>query len=360
MNLRHIARLTLLLWMIGSWALTGYVFAQHPFAQPLVERSAAEARVAFQTAIARTVTADWLAPRLKDATQNDRPDEVALYLELAQEHHVTIPSDLVKAAKVVIASHEGYVEGAKDCAICAYDIKLCSSLTLIGACAIPVEISPIGDLTALVRATAAWAKGDEVDTLDASLALVGIAASGLVIVTGGESAFAKTGATFLRVGRKMNALSEQMVGVLWDMVSGLIIWDRLPAVLRREAALDTAVDGFRMGRLTVAAKDVGRIVGNTSVGETLDLMRYANSVEDLGAIARVSDLIGKDTWKVMKVLGRDAFRLLLRASHLAIAAIGLVSLVLVQTVGVLVGLLRAILRRVARKPRARRPRGAVA
>jgi len=62
----------------------------------------------------------------------------------------------------------------------------------------------------------------------------------------------------------------------------------------------------------------------------------------------------------MKVLGRDAFRLLLRVSHLAVAAIGLVALVFSQIVGMLVGLLRMTLRRLARAPRHRGPRGTVA
>lgn len=360
MTLLRIARFTLLLWMMGSWALTGYVLARHPFAQPLVERTTAEARVAFQVAMARTVTADWLIPRLADATARDRPDDIILYLDLAKEHHVSLPGTLIEEAQDVVAAHEGKLATAKDCAICAFDITQCSSLTLIGACAMPVEMSPVGDVTALGRAASAWASGDEVDTLDAGLALVGLAASGLVIVTGGESAVAKAGATFLRVGRKTRALSARMVSALWEMVSGLIYWDRIPAVLSRKAPLESAVDGVMMARLTTAAKDVGRIARNTSTGETLDLMRHADTVEDLGKIARVSDVAGKDTRKVMTVLGRDAFRLLLRVSDLAAAAIGLVGLVLAQTVGMLVGLLRMTLHRLAREPRRRRPRGTVA
>jgi hypothetical protein len=144
------------------------------------------------------------------------------------------------------------------------------------------------------------------------------------------------------------------------MVRELIQWNRIPAVLSRKAPLESAVDGVRMARLTTAAKDVGRIAKNTSAGETLDLMRHADTVEDLGKIARVSDVAGRDTRKVMKVLGRDAFRLLLRVSHLAQAAIGLVSLVLAQTVGMLAGFLRMTLRRLAREPRRRIPRGTVA
>ena len=87
---------------------------------------------------------------------------------------------------------------------------------------------------------------------------------------------------------------------------------------------------------------------------------FAPCVEDLGEIARVSDVAGKDTRKVMKVLGRDAFRLLLRVSDLAAAAIGLVAMVLAQTVGMLAGFLHMTLRRLAREPRRRRPRGTVA
>lgn len=122
-------------------------------------------------------------------------------------------------------------------------------------------------------------------------------------------------------------------------------------LLLRRIPLEEAVDAARWSRLTVIAGDARLLRANTSAVEALVLLREVDTVEDLGQLARVSDAAGTGTRKVMRVLGRDAFRLLRRASPLAELAIGLVAIVTAQLASLALGLPRLLLRVLAGRPR---------
>lgn len=344
------ARRILLLWTLATWAATGWVLSLNPFAAPVVERTAEEARAAFTRAMAIRVTPDWLLPRLEAAVAADAPDDVALYLEIAGEHGVAIPAPLAAAADAVLAAHDGMINTAGDCARCAWDITACPTLGMIGACALPVEMTPAGDLNALRRAGAAWIAGEEVDRLDAGLAVVGLAATAGVVITGGSSLTAKAGATALRLGQRLGAISPRLMGAVADALTGLVRWDRLDAVILGRLPAGEAVDGARGARLMSLATDLKGLSDNTSPAEALALLRHADTAEDLGRLARVSGAAGQDTRKVMRVLGSDAFRLLHRVSHLAELAIGLVA---TQLAALSLALLRMVMRRLSRGARGR-------
>lgn len=345
--MRRAARRILFLWRVATWATTAWVLSLNPLAAPVVERTADEARAAFTRAMALRVTPDWLVPRLEAAVAGDAPDDIALYRELAAEHGVAVPPDLDARADAVMARHDGPLGTARDCALCTWNIGACPTLVMIGLCAIPVEMTPLGDLNALRRAVADWAAGREVDRLDVSLALVGLAGTVVFVVSLGTSAAAKVGATTLRVARRMGAVSPRLLGALTGAVTGLVRWERLSDVAWLRVPLDEAVDAARWSSLTKIAEDAGRLRDNTSIGEALELLRYADTPEDIGRLARVSDAAGSDTRKVMRTLGKDAFRLLNRASHLAEAAIGLVAFVTAQLATLALGLLRLGLRALA-------------
>lgn len=345
--MRRAARRILILWILATWAATAWVLSLNPLAAPLVERTAVEARAAFTRAMAVVVTPDWLLPRLEAAVATGAPDDVALCLQIAAEHGVAVPGDLATRAEAIRTAHDGAVDTARDCAACAWDITACPTLKLIGACALPVELTPVGDLNALRRAAADWAAGDEVDRLDAGLAVVGLAATAGVAISGGTSVTAKVGATVLRLGRRMGAISPRLMGALADSMAGLVRWDRVGDVALGRIPAAAAVDGARGARLMAVATDAKRLSDNTSPAEALVLLRQAETAEDLGRLARVSDAAGGDTRKVMRVLGADAFRLLHRVSHLAELAIGLVALVATQLAALALALLRMALRRLA-------------
>jgi hypothetical protein len=333
--IRRLARLALALWAAGSMALAGYVLAQHPFATPLVAQGEAAARAALTRAIAATATPEWIVARLAVAVAEAVPLDVALYLDLARDQGAVLPADLRAEAEAMVAADQGKLARVVDCGVCMLDIGSCQTLTQIGACAIPFELTPLGDVNALRRAGVNWAHGQEVDQLEAGLAVVGLGASGLVLLSGGASAPVKAGATVLRLARKLGALPPGLARAMREAA---------------EAALRGGDEGVQ---LVAMAGDIGRVAGATSPAEALLLLRHADDAQDLARLARLAEVAGPDTRRAVAVLGKArAFRALTRISDLALAAMGLVGLVLAQVGAVLAALIKLALRRTLHPRRA--------
>jgi hypothetical protein len=301
-------------------ALTVWTLSHEPFARPVIARSAAEARLAFERAMAREVTPAWLLPRFEAALAAEDLDQLEMYGELARSHGIALPPDAVARAEALRAEHDGTLAQAGDCLACAWDIGNCPTLAALGACNLTVEVTPLGDLNALRRAAVDWATGAPVDGIEAGLAVAGLAATGAIVVSGGTSASAKLGVTAIRVGRRMGTLTAGLGRVLADTVDGLIRWERLgAAVISRN--FDEAVDAARLARLSGMAGDLGVVYQRTSAAAAIDLLRHADDAADLRRLARTAEAAGPDSRKVLEVLGKArTFRLLDRVAGAALAA----------------------------------------
>lgn len=316
--------------LLGTWGATGWTLAQHPFAQPLIARGGAEVQAAVRRAVARQASPDWLAAEVARALARDDRVDLDLLLGIADAQGLALPPDLDAAARAALGEGQGLVAGGIGCATCAIDITACATLGQIAACALPFEMTPFGDVNALRRNGLAWAQDAEVDELETGLAVLGLAATGAIVVSGGGSAPVKAGASLVRAARRMGALSPSLARGLGEAMTGLVLWDRLPAVLRGAPA-ETALDAGKAARLSALAGDVGRLREATSTAETLLLLRHADSADDLARLARLAEATGPETRAALRVLGpARAFRLLDRLSGLVLGAVGLIGLAMAQ------------------------------
>lgn len=319
--MRRFARAALTGMTLATGGGAALSVAQHPFAEPLVERAASAARLELEAAMAREVTPDWLRPRLISALDAGDRDRVEMLSGLAAKYGVALPPETWIAVDAALRP-AGLTERAYDCAVCAVDIHACESVPQIAACALPFEMTVAGDVNALrVQAQAAVA-GQEVDRLETGLALVGVGATVAVLATGGTSYVVKAGATSLRLARRMGALTPGFTRVLTEAADLPVNWS---AVLRA-APLSEITDTAKLARLGRIAEDLGTVRANTSTAETLVLLRHIDTAEDAARLARLSAVAGPQTRTTLEVLGKArAFRALTRVSELALAAIGLVT-----------------------------------
>lgn len=327
--MRALARLGMTLWLVASLAATGWTLAQDPFAAPMVARSAASARLALDQAIAATVGPGWIAQHVAAAQAAGDLDRSRMLAGLAADHAILLTPAQAGALAALEARHDGAFDSARDCAPCARDITRCPTLAQISFCALPLELTPVGDTRALGRAGADWAAGNEVE---AALAALGLGAT--AATSAGAAAPARAGATALRLARRMGALPDGLARAVAE-------------------AAKAALTGADEGRaLTAMAADLGTISRQTSPAEALTLLRHADSARDLTRLARLAEVAGPDTARSLEVLGKArALRLIDRLSNLTLAAIGLVSLVLAQAGTVLLALLRWALSPLWRDPR---------
>lgn len=324
--IRALARSALTAASIATGGAALWALAQNPFAAPMVDRSAEELRGVLDRALARAATADRLVPRLEAALAAGDRDRVAMLSDLAEAQGVALPPDL--AARVAEATApEGLLDSAAGCAACALDIRACDSLARIGACAIPFEMTPLGDLNALRRQAGVAIGGGEVDRIETGLALAGLAATGAVIVSGGGSAAVKGGAGAIRAARRMEALTPGFGRVLAEAADLPVDW----AAVRRAAPLDEITDTARLARLGRIAEDLAAVARHTSPAEALVLLRHVETAEDAARLARVSEAMGPRTRAAFEVLGpARVFRAATRVGDLALLTLGLLAALVVQ------------------------------
>jgi hypothetical protein len=333
--IRRAASVARLLWIGAGIAVFIWALATSPFTHPFAERSLAEIRLAVDRSIARDVTPEWLRPRLADAVADDDPDRVTLLLDLADSRALSLPADERARAEALIAAHDGTLATVADCGSCAVDIASCRSVALISACALPFELSPLGDVTALGRAGTNWITGSEVDEIEAGLAAIGLTATAATLASGGTSLTVKYGATVLRLARRLGALPPGMARAI-------------------RAAAVAGDGGAALGRI---AGDIGRLRDATSTAETLTLLRLADTPGDLTRLARIAEAAGPDTRRAVEVMGKArTLRVASRLSDAVLGVLGLAAWLAAQAAALLGSLLGWVVRPLTR-PARRRPSG---
>lgn len=131
------------------------MLSTNPFAAPLVERGTTGIRLTLEAQVARIASAEWLQAGLDDAVAKADADRAEMLLALATELDRSVER---AAAEALVAKASAPLAQAAACGACMADIANCESLRLVAACAVPFELSPLGDVNALRRAASRGAQ----------------------------------------------------------------------------------------------------------------------------------------------------------------------------------------------------------
>lgn len=313
------ATLVALLWVVQG----------NPLAAPFVERTGRDLALTLEREVRRTATAPWLNAALAQSVEQRDAERAAMLITLSEDLERDV--DTV-AARQMIAQETGILAMTLACAACMGDIATCPSAAHLTFCAVPFEMSPLGDLNALRRASVGIASGQDVDTLDAGLALVGLGATAAVVVSGGSSATVKAGATLLRMARRIGSVTPELA----RMLRVPIRWLRVGDVLAGSARLEEAIDAAALTRVRSMADDLGRVATATSPAVALRLMRVVGTPEDAARLARVAEAAGPRTTRTFAVLGKGRVaRATVRLSRAAAGTLVLIWLTALQIAVVL-------------------------
>ncbi|MEZ5752778.1 MAG: hypothetical protein R3D60_12715 [Paracoccaceae bacterium] len=300
-----------LAWSAWWWAQIGST----PGAAMLVERAGSELTASYERALARSATPEALALRLSQRLDETPRDWVVIEAlsDLATEQGIILPPDLIARRDALDAEDNGWLATGVNCAACAWDLRQCDlSATL--ACGVAVNLTVVGDVVALTREGTHYLAGDEVDQVDVAISFVGLAATGLVVATGGTSLAVKGGSALLRVAHRTGRLAPDILAVFRRAFAFGIDWARLPAVrsaddlalLARPGILEPAVE---------VAQDLGRMNTRLGTRQALHLLANADTPAEARALARGAEALGARTTGAFEMLGKSRFlRLGLRLS----------------------------------------------
>ncbi|MCW1931625.1 hypothetical protein [Pararhodobacter zhoushanensis] len=319
------------------WALE---MARMPGLEPFVERTESQLAAAYERGLARAATPEAVLARLEARLGEEPRDWVVIgaLQDLAAAQGGVLPAALADRIDVLDGADNGWIATGLDCAACAWDLRDCA-LSAALSCGVAVNVTVLGDLVALVREGRHYVAGDAVDQIDLGIAFVGIAATGLVVVSGGTSYTVKIGSGLLRVAHRMGRLAPEILGVFRRAVVFGVDWGGLRAVrsadglaaLARPAVIRPAVE---------VAQDLGRLNTRLGTRQALHLMGAIDTPGDAARIARASDVLGPRTVGALEMLGKSRFlRLGLRMSDEVLALVAGVFSVLMSGVALLAPLL---------------------
>lgn len=306
---RALLRMFLLCLPFAAWLVPlVWALGSNPLSAPFVARSQAELSASLTRQMSRALQPEHLLRRIDAAVAEGDVLRLETLVQLAQDESVQLGDARQRAVAEIRAQH-----GATDdttCLQCALDIQVCSTLQQMGTCALPFELSPLGDANALRRNAEAWWSNSEVDRLETALATVGLGATGAALLSGGTAAVmaapVKLGASVARVARRLGTLQPGLISGLRRLVP--------------EGSPLTSPTALRALRGPLA--EMGTVVRNTSFADTVVLLRHADSPEDIARLARVAEAQGPATRATFDVLGKGrVFRTSLRLSDKVIGVL---------------------------------------
>jgi len=214
-----------------------------------------------------------------------------------------------------------------------------SNAALVGS--ISADFTVVGDLRELSREAGHYLKGEPVDHLTASLSALGLALSAGTLLSLGAAAEvtlpSKMAVSSLKFGKKTAVFSKSFLTALkkWSAkavdlepmlkrngaIKGMDylkpkVWREL-SLLAKNSVRKKEVDAL-LQPLMIIQKESG------GVANSLKVMRYADSVEDLKPLSRLSKHFGERSVVVLKTLGKGALKISRRAMEWFMALFTLV------------------------------------
>lgn len=302
-----------------------FQIAQNPALGALKNRTGIELTAALNRELAKAATPDQISTRLENLLKEEPTQWLAITAiqDVAKTRDVQIPPELSNEIQLRYDAEHGLLQASGKCLSCGWDAGNCE-LSAILLCRAPVDLTPVGDITGVIRESGNYVLGNEVDKLDLTLSAVGLGATALAPATGGSTLAVKLGASTLKTTKKLGNLSPGLSRMLTRSADEAIDWKKLSKATPFDfpKILKDAIDPVALQPVTDTLKAAGDIRANTGAIETLYIMKYLGSVDDAAQTARISKSLGPRTIAAFEVVGKSRLlRATLRYTDEAIGAI---------------------------------------
>jgi hypothetical protein len=183
--------------------------------------------------------------------------------------------------------------------------------------AVTSDLTVVGDVRDLVHECGLMIAGQPYSEIMLGLATVGLVATGATVATGGVGLPAKLGISVLKTAKNAGTLTAGLGAALGHALRQAVDFNELGSVLRAAATLDSAavrdaaskaVRRASSGDLARMVNDVRHISDIAGPGETVRLLKYAHSPEELSDLSVMTSRFGRTTRGVVELTGRASLR----------------------------------------------------
>jgi hypothetical protein len=261
------------------------------------------------------ITAPAIEAKIEAALARDDIDEAAMYAELATQFQRPIRTDLVEKIKAETAAAPAAQRNAMEFGAGFFKGEGTTVAGLAGA--VTSDLTVVGDVRDLVHQGGLMIAGQPYSEIILGLSTLGVVATGATVATGGGALPAKLGISVLKVAKKAGTLTAGLGESLGRALRQSIDFDELGNVLKAASTMDSAAvrDAASKTIRRVADGDLARMLNDTrhigeitGPGETVRLMKFAHTPEELSELATMSTRFGRTTRGVVELTGRASLR----------------------------------------------------
>ncbi len=268
-------------------------------------------------ALKETATKSYLDRQIMHAIDTDNFDDAVMYQHLAESLDVSLSRNTLDE----IESHSGFLSASwrntKDFGIGFFTGESDSLVGISGA--IAADMTLVGDLRDLSIEGSKFVNNESYDKVILGMSTIGVGLSASQFFTVGATTPLKISASIVKVAKKMKYLSNSFVNIVSSKLSKAIDFDRLKkvdfsSISSIEKATKTISKSLNSKFIRKAFKNIDTIKSNTSVADTLALLKYVDDPKDLQKMANISKKYKKNTKAVFKVLGKNVIKGIVKGS----------------------------------------------
>jgi len=257
------------------------------------------------------VTTGYLDRHILKAIEEENFDDVEMYQNLAILLHIPLQNRI----KEQIEAHSGFLETSwRNTKAFTSGFFSGESKSVVGMSgSIVSDLTLYGDVRDLKKEGSKYIEDEPYDTFILNISLVGIGLSASQLLSAGASTPLKVGASVLKVAKKTGQLTKPFTKVLSKRLSKTVDTKLLKtldfhSIFKLENSAKTIEKSINLKPVKTLFNDVNVIKTNTSMIDTISLMKYVDTPKELKKIGKISHTYKTNTKGVMKVLGKGALR----------------------------------------------------
>ena len=268
-------------------------------------------------ALKEKATKSYLDQKILFAIHNDEYDDAVMYQQLAEYLGVNLSKHTLEE----IESHSGILSASwrntKDFGTGFFTGESDSIAGISGA--IAADMTIVGDLRDLSIEGSKFVNNESYDKVILGMSTIGVGLSASQFFTIGATTPLKISASIIKIAKKMKYLSNSFVDTIVSKLSKAIDFNKLKkvnfsSISSVQKATKTISKSLNSKFIRKAFKNIDTIKSNTSVADTLSLLKYVDNPKDLQKMANISKKYKTNTKAVFKILGKSAIRGIVKGS----------------------------------------------
>lgn len=264
------------------------------------------------------VTEKDISKEIQSSIDKKEFDDARMYLAIAQSNHY--PIDINRYSQIIAKQDTQFSRVSKKTSQFVSGFFSGKSESAAGiAGAISADFTVVGDVRDLHKEYKKQQKGEEVNELIVALSGVGVGLTALTVGSFGSAAPAKSGVSLIKLASKTRRLSSRFQKKIVQLGKRVFDWGLFTRLLKESPSISKKLKQIpraakkayhpkAIDPLKKIAKQVNSVRKSTSVTDTLYLLKYVETTDDLRHLEKISLKYGTKTKGMMKLVGKGALR----------------------------------------------------